>query len=354
MKNTDYHQLREAVRNRNYEKDSPPSRVVMVITNKCNLDCYFCFQDRKTLPNAMKSEDWIKFLDTLETNSHLTITGGEPLVFKGFDKIFLHAAKRHTINLICNGTFLTKKFVDILLSAKNFKVLSISIDTIGNTNRDVKPAQYEKMKESLNYFRTLRNKLGHKAIFDTKTVVIDDNAKDLFKIYKHCKDELNSDTHSFQFLKGSPIQHADKEFPYEQIFDTPDPVIYKNINFMAEEFDKVREYCLSTGSKCYTHPSFINFSDKDQDFLKILDKKYNKYDFVPENYKKCKGPWESVHVNADGKIFPCLATSFGDVRDFKNMDDIFQSEKAKKFRNLIREKGTIPACHRCGYLKINE
>ena len=46
MKNTDYHQLREAVRNRNYEKDSPPSRVVMVITNNCNLDCYFCFQDR--------------------------------------------------------------------------------------------------------------------------------------------------------------------------------------------------------------------------------------------------------------------------------------------------------------------
>ena len=187
MDNTKYHKLRENSRNQNYINDNPPNRVVVVLTNKCNLSCYFCYQDRKSLPNAMSSDDWINLIDTLETNCHITITGGEPLLFKDFEKIFLHASKRHTINIISNGTFLSKKFIDLFLSTKNFMVLSISIDTIGNTNRNVKPEQYEKMKESLSYFIALRNKLNHNAIFDTKSTVVDDSANDLFNIYRHCK-----------------------------------------------------------------------------------------------------------------------------------------------------------------------
>ena len=127
---------------------------------------------------------------------------------------------------------------------------------------------------------------------------------------------------------------------------------YKNIKDIAVQFDKIRDYCLSNNTKCYTHPNFIDFSDKKQNYLEILEKKYNKVKFSSNDYKKCKGPWESVHINADGKIFPCLATSLGDVRNFKNMSDIFKSDAAIKFRGLIRKKGTVPACHRCGYLKL--
>ena len=352
MQNTEYYKQRENSRDQNYINNNAPNRVVVILTNKCNLKCYFCFQDRKTLPDAMTTEHWMSFIDTLENKSHITITGGEPLLVKDFEKIFLHASKRHSINIVCNGTFLSKKFVDLFLSTKNFMVLSISVDTIGNVNRDVKPQQYKKMQEALDYFNKSRNKLEHGAVIDTKTTVIDDNAKDLFSIYKHCKEDLKSDTHSFQFLKGSPIQHADKEFNYDAIFEEPNPEVYKNINDIANQFELVRGYCLSNNTKCYTHPNFINFSDKNENYIKILEQKYNKVKFAPEDYKKCKGPWESVHINADGKIFPCLATSFGDVRNFKKMDSIFKSDPAIKFRNLIREKGTVPACHRCGYLKL--
>ena len=34
-------------------------------------------------------------------------------------------------------------------------VLSISVDTIGNVNRDVKPQQYKKMQEALDYFNKI-------------------------------------------------------------------------------------------------------------------------------------------------------------------------------------------------------
>ena len=43
--------------------------------------------------------------------------------------------KRHECNLICNGLLLTEDIIDLLLSQKNFKILSISIDNRNNTIR---------------------------------------------------------------------------------------------------------------------------------------------------------------------------------------------------------------------------
>lgn len=351
-KNTEYNQQREKDRLSNYELDSEPSRVVLILTNKCNLSCSFCFQERKLLPGQMSTEDWFKVIDGLKKNSHITLTGGEPFVYKDFKEIFLKACSQNKVNIISNGVLINSKLIDLLLSEKNFKVLSISIDTIGNLNRKVRPDSYANMKKHLNYFVEKRNNQKSKTILDTKTVVTDDNAKDLFDIYMHCKNDLKSDTHSFQFLKGSEIQHADKMFDYEEIFKSPTPEHYHNIKHIAEQFNKVREYVIKNNSLCYTHPNFIDFFNTKQDYHRILNDEYNFLKFEKSRYKKCMGPWESAHINADGKTFPCLAINFGDIRNSKNLKDLYNQKDAKNFRSLIKKKGTVPACHRCGYLKL--
>ena len=96
--------------------------------NLCNLACDFCYQIRTKQKNALNSEDWINLIKQLPDNSRVTLTGGEPLVFKNFRDVFTEATKRHECNLICNGLLLTEELIDFLLSSKNFKVLSISID----------------------------------------------------------------------------------------------------------------------------------------------------------------------------------------------------------------------------------
>lgn len=350
MKNTYYHQNREKNRNINYLLDSEPSRVVMILTNKCNLSCSFCFQDRKTLPKAMTSNDWIKVIDSLKPGTHITLTGGEPILFKDFKNVFIKATLKNPVNIITNGVLINKEIIDLLLSAKNFQVISISIDTIGNINRNVKKDQYQKMVDTMNYFKIKRDKIGHQSIFDTKTVVTNLNSKDLFQIYLHCKQDLQSDTHSFQFLKGSPIQHSDKMFDIRKIFDAPNPEFYDNIEILADQLNKIREYVLLKKTQCYSHPNFINFFDFNQNYHKILSEEYNDLKFIKDKYEKCKGPWESAHINADGNVFPCLAVSLGNIKD-NTLEDIYKSKDAINFRSIIREQGTVPACHRCGYLK---
>ena len=81
--------------------------------------------------------------------AHLTLSGGEPLSFKGFDEFFLAADKRFTTNIITNGTLFNEKNIDMFANSKNLQILSTSIDDIGNIVRGVKPVQWEKMKKCL-------------------------------------------------------------------------------------------------------------------------------------------------------------------------------------------------------------
>ena len=121
-------------RKKAYQADNlMPKRYCLVLTNLCNLACDFCFQIRKKKKNSLNSKDWIKLIKQLPDNSRVTLTGGEPLVFKNFKDVFLEVTKRHECNLICNGLLLTEEIIDLLLSYKNFKVLSISIDNRNNT-----------------------------------------------------------------------------------------------------------------------------------------------------------------------------------------------------------------------------
>ena len=76
----------------------------------------------------MTGDDWIKLTNELPDGSRVTLTGGEPVVFKDFKRVFDHVAKKFECNMITNGILLNEELIDFLLTYKKFKVLSISID----------------------------------------------------------------------------------------------------------------------------------------------------------------------------------------------------------------------------------
>ena len=51
--------------------------------------------------------------------------------------------------MITNGLLLTNQKIEKLINEENFKVLAISIDTIGNVNRDVTKPQWEELLQQL-------------------------------------------------------------------------------------------------------------------------------------------------------------------------------------------------------------
>lgn len=327
-----------------------PDRYVFVLTNLCNLKCGFCYQKKNPKKDAMNAEEWINLAKQLPSYARVTFTGGEPFVFPSFKDVFSYVAERFNCNIISNGILLTEEKIDYILSFPNFKVLSLSIDDVGNTIRGVTPAQWGHLKKMMKYFAEKRDAINPDCILDVKTLVLDENAEDIFKIYKYFVEELNVDTHVFQFLKGSSIQHADSMFEFKDLLKKSPSSIYKKFDIIKEQLELVRQYNVRKGKVSFIHPKVDSLvSEKTLSNIDLL----NNPDHVKEWYLPCKFPWSSVHINCDGTLFPCLAVSMGNVKK-SPLSDIINSEEFYEFRELIRREGTIAACNRCGWLRPNQ
>ena len=212
------------------QKNLMPRRYVLVLTNLCNLACTFCFQERKKKPDRMKRR-LDKSIGSNTRQPRITLTIGEPTVYKDF-KCFSKAVSTET-NMITNGLLLGNQRIDHLLNHKNFKVLAISIDTLGNKNRDFKKGQWDYLVKQLNEFVKLRDKKSHGVALDIKTVILEDSIDELFDLHKFVMEVLRADTHSLQLLKGAEIQHSDLMFDFEQIDDDYKAYQYKTLKNLS-------------------------------------------------------------------------------------------------------------------------
>ncbi len=338
-----------------------PKRYVLVLTNLCNLACTFCFQHRKKLANSLNADDWIKFIKEIPEGSRITLTGGEPLVIKNFKEIFLETVKRHECNLICNGLLLNEETIDLLLSHKNFKVLSISIDSRNNSIRKLANLKEEKWDEKWNhvekmmhYFQKRKKELGYpECILDSKTVVLDENADELLDIHKYCIEDLECDTHSFQFLKGSPILGCDYMYNFDDIFEKSDAYKYQKWDEIKKQLNLVKKYNFKNKKVGFLHPKVDELIGNETPLNNKKMDALNEKRHIKKNFLPCSQPWSSVHINNDGTVFPCLSVSTGNIRE-SNIKDIIYGEIFDKFRKTIKEHGTVEACNRCGWLQLSQ
>ena len=91
-------------------------------------------------------------------------------MFMGFAEVFKAVASKYPCNIISNGLLLTEEVIELLLRYENFKVLSVSVDDIGNVVRDVKPKQWEEAEEMMRHFVKRRNNLQADTLLDSKTL----------------------------------------------------------------------------------------------------------------------------------------------------------------------------------------
>lgn len=113
--------------------------VCFQILKDCNMDCAYCYGKYNGMSGVMLSiKDWIriakKFKDYAIANGYeslkITISGGEPLLYKDIETLSYMLMDDYELNLITNGTFLDE-VSDLFLS--RFKQITVSIDEFTNT-----------------------------------------------------------------------------------------------------------------------------------------------------------------------------------------------------------------------------
>ncbi|MBT4722488.1 radical SAM protein [Candidatus Falkowbacteria bacterium] len=128
--------------NFNHQKWSEPTygpyfkTILLFITNRCNLNCSFCFDNANVHGLEEMSFDYIKkIVDNNPQVNKYDIMGGEPLLHNDLDKILRYLAKKgKKIGLYTNG-FLLHKLKD---DYDNLKV-NIAFHSINSKNKSLKP-----------------------------------------------------------------------------------------------------------------------------------------------------------------------------------------------------------------------
>lgn len=147
-----------------------PYALTVMVSNICNLACEYCdcsIKGRKGNKPLLDFKDYRKVIDSMEKEwvikkntriKQLTLVGlGEPLLHKEIDK-FVSYAKEHkvanSVQVVTNGTFLTKEMSDKLIQA-DLDVLKISINGLSREDYGKyagKEIDFESLVEKIRYF----------------------------------------------------------------------------------------------------------------------------------------------------------------------------------------------------------
>ena len=115
----------------------------------------------------------------------------------------------------------------------------------------------------------------------------------------------------------------------------------------------IKQYNFKTKKVAFLKPKADELIGDDKPINEKKLDVLNFKDHIKENFLPCAQPWASVHINNDGKVFPCLAVSMGNIRK-KDIKDIIYDEHFKKFKKVMKQSGTVEACNRCDWLQLNE
>jgi sulfatase maturation enzyme AslB (radical SAM superfamily) len=124
-------QLRKLLARHNIQ----PSDIVLYITSHCNLRCKHCY-----IGNELLSENWyfnlrdcVNFLNDFDHLDRLTILGGEPLLYEGFDKL-LNSLHPETIKDFRITTNLTDCDILEKIDPDKLKKTTICVSLDGHTD----------------------------------------------------------------------------------------------------------------------------------------------------------------------------------------------------------------------------
>ncbi len=133
-----------------------------LVTNACNYDCYFCHMEgvnSVTRKHRLLIEDYIilfKLYSSMEKWNGVTISGGEPLLFRNIDILLKRLfEEKANITLVTNGSLLHLH----LKSMKYVKRVNVSIHTMNQdmysqiVNREAEKLSV--VKENLKHIRNL-------------------------------------------------------------------------------------------------------------------------------------------------------------------------------------------------------
>lgn len=261
-----------------------PLYVGLFITQRCNLNCIYCFPDSPNRKNEKEfsTKEIFRLIDQLYClgTRYITILGGEPLIHKDFGEIVSYMARKNIlVETGTNGYFTKSKISD--LKKLTLVCHSIDGDEEGHDKNRGK-GSFKKIIESLELCIANKIPVQLRAVFTRHNA---GSLEALLRIAKHYKTSLG-------LAEQAIVKEADNDYA----MSAPE---------LLEFWKRVRGY------KKMGYPVDKSFAllDKIIEYPVDLpvDKVFKKNDILPQGYKytRCHLSSGYMFLDSNGMVYPC-------------------------------------------------
>jgi len=322
----------------------PPEAVMLYLTERCNLNCKVCFLKHiKIEHNELEVDDWIRLLDEISKwRPRVSISGGEPLLYNGIDKILDYLRKKGlSTTMTTNGTLIDKHLLPVINNVERLKISIDGPEEIHDKLRGIK-STYNRVMHNIALLNRVKSEKHRQTPFLTMYTIITTDLLPYLEQMIEIAIENNFQQIRFLhllFLTEKDMYAAEKKFPdklyyWEGAVFNPGHLI--NGRKIAEAIRKIK------GKR---YPIIVEF-EPDFNFGEI--KKYYERDesFFSKYRGKCKMPWVSMTIKQDGRVEICPDYIIGDAGK-NSLTRIWNSGKALELRGFISHKNLFPVCKSC-------
>ena len=337
-----------------------PESITFFLTYKCNLRCKMCGQwgdegtNKSFNPAKVNAKldiaSYVKLLDEVKGfKPHITLFGGEPLMYEEFEQL-VHEIKKRGLHLgiITNGTLVKKHAATIV--NEGVDVVSLSVDGPAELHDKVRnmDGAFARIKGGTDELTRLKDeKKAAKPVINIVCTISDLNYKSIREMPAVAK-ELHAGTlnlHHLIFTDCDTVERHNKYFKGK--FGTESPDWSGFIRPSVKEIDThtlVKDLgVIKAGRYPFLLTVYPDFNKEET--LKY----YTEKDFVSKEYPgRCLSPWVVPYIYPNGDVLPChsLGFSAGNIKDtpFK---EIWNGEKMREFRLELKAKKHFDVCSKC-------
>ena len=335
---------------------------VIELTVRCNLRCSMCWwwgengiafklvKDRHPLvANELTTKEIFDIVDQLEQwKPSIYLSGGEPFIRDDTVEIIEYISKKGmSVITNDNGTILSDDKLERIAKIKNL-TLNFSIDGPREVHDKIRgQGMFDKTTRTIKRLLELRGNSMYPAI-KTNTTFSPWIIGSIDPLIRYLLDEVGVDAVRMQHLWFTDKEHAEAHKKVlKDIFDANETGVDSHVISTPEPdyVERLADEIVKVENTKYSKPVFIH--------PKLTKEQIKRYYMDPLFMKTsaCGVAWGSITIKANGDAMFCpdewiADFKLGNIRSAK-IKDMWNGEKAGKFREEIYKRKLFPACARC-------
>jgi len=301
--------------------ESVPQRLVLELTNSCNLSCIMCGRHVKTFRPTFFNLQWLDtFAPILDRVTEVTLFGwGEPTVHPKFREILEYLA-RYTVKkyFLTNGMLLNR-FADLIVDTVD--VLAVSLDGANQSTNDRirHGADFKKIIENLRCLVAKRNASPQKRPYINFVMTLMQENLDELPLLVDLAHSLG-----IEEVKAVYLTSFSQAIAPQVLWDQKEEV--------RTVFEETMD--LAQRSGILVKLPYLQGEDPAGEAA----------------HKRCFVGWRDFFLGSDGFVRPCQSTAqkFLSIQDRSDFMEMWNSSEYQTFRKCVNQGNSMPnQCRIC-------